>query len=120
MTRKIDRGLLAGLFKAYLAEAGYGVFAERVDAGIMELGRIRVERVLESGERLTDLVDGLLCDCLVQLGGEDDMVYFMLERAFGDGEPMVHHFKEIGLGGIRSLEELTLRLAAAVPAESRI
>lgn len=116
MTRKIDRGLLARLFKAYLSMAGYGVFTERVDAGIMGLGRIRVERVSESGERLMDLVDGLLCDCLVQLGGEDDMVYFMLERAFGDGEPVIHLFNVIGLDKIRSLPELTLKLAAMVPA----
>ena len=120
MTRKIDRGLLARLFKAYLAEAGYGIFAERFDTGITELGRIRVERISESGERLTDLFDGLLCNCLVQPGGEVDMVYSMLDRAFGNGEPMVHHFKDIGLGGIRSLEELTLRLAATVPAGNKI
>ena len=70
----------------------------------------------ESGERLTDPVDGLLCDCLVQPGEEDDMAYSMLERAFGDGKPMVHYFKAIGLDGIESLPELTLKLAAMVPA----
>ena len=116
MPRKVDKSFLAGLFMAYLADAGCGVFAERVDTGITELGRIRVECVSESGERLTDLFDGLLCDCLVQPGGEADMVYSMLDRAFGDGEPMVHHFEKIGLGKIRSLSELTLKLAAMVPA----
>ena len=44
------------------------------------------------------------------------MVCSMLERAFGGGEPMVHHFREIGLGGIRSMPELALKLAAMAPA----
>ena len=121
MSQKADKSFLVGLFRAYLAEAGYGVFAEKFDTGIGELGRIRVERVSESGEcvpesgeRLTDLIDGLLCDCLVRPGGEDDMVYFMLKRAFGGGEPLVHKFKAVGLGGIRSLSELTIKLAAMV------
>ena len=117
MPRKADKSFLAGLFRAYLSEMGYGLFTKLVeDAGVSGLGCVRVERVSESGERLTDLVDGLLCNCLVQPGGEDDMAYAMLERAFGGGEPMVHHFKVVGLGGIRSLSELTIKLAAMVPA----
>ena len=79
-------------------------------------GRIVVEGPNAVGIR------SFLCDCMVRYGDgdEDGMICEMLRRAFGGGEPMVHYFKEIGLGGIRSLEELALRLAAAVPAGSRI
>ena len=102
------------MFRAYVFAMDYGLSAEKIDdVGVFGMGRVRVERVDESGGRL---FDGLLCDCLVQPGSEVDMVYSMLDRAFGDGFDMVHHFEKIGLGKIRSLSELTVKLAAMVPA----
>lgn len=108
MSPEADKGLLAEMFRAYASMMGYSLLVEKLDdVGAFGLGRVRVELTDKFGR--PDV--GLLCDCLVQSGGEDDMVCSMLERAFGDGEPMIHHFDKIGLGEIRSMPELALKLA---------